>query len=73
MPTEVPLTRNLGQRVLSHQVRAQAGQVAFGMPGVAVEEPLGNEKPEQRIAQVFQPLVVMGSGTSMGQGLVKIV
>ena len=61
------LTRQRGEGGFAHQLGAGAGEVAFGGLGPAQIERLGDERPDQGVAEEFQTLVVRGGGAAMGQ------
>ncbi len=64
-------SRQLGQRLLIHQSRAQAGQVTFGQCGEMLEQQAGNDEIQQSVAEEFQALVMRHAVTAMGQRLLK--
>ena len=57
--------RDLGQRLLAHQARAQARQVAFAGGGKFAVQPLGQQQVEHRIAEELEALVVGAFGAAM--------
>ena len=62
---ELHRLRDLRQRLLAHQPRAQARQVAFAGRGKLAIQPLGQQQVEHRVAEEFEPLVVGPFGAAM--------
>ena len=59
------------QAVLADEMRAHPRQIAFVGPGEALEQKARDDQAEDRIAQEFEALVVVGPRTAMGQGAVQ--
>jgi len=57
--------RDLGQRLLAHQARAQTRQVAFAGAGKFAVQPLREQQVEHGIAEELETLVVRAFGAAM--------
>ena len=61
--------RDLGERGVFDERGSQATQVAFRRVRACMEQRVGNDEVEDRIAEILQPLVVTARGTAMRQRL----
>src|SRR5256885_1972041 len=59
------------QAFTPHELRAKAGQTAFGELREALEQLLGDGAAEQAVADEFQPLVVVGGEAAMRERLLE--
>ena len=64
---QADLHRRAVQAVFAHEVGAHAGQVAFVGAGEALEQQAGNRQAEHRIAEEFEPFVVVGTEAAVRQ------
>ena len=62
---ELHRLRDLGQRLLAHQPRAQARQVAFARRRELAVQAFGDQQVEHRIAEELEALVVGAFGAAM--------
>ena len=59
--------RDLVQAVLAHEVGAHAGEIALVGPGEALEQQARDGEAEHRVAEEFEPLVVVGPEAAVPQ------
>ena len=62
---ELHRLRDLGQRLLAHEARAQARQVAFARDREFAVQAFGQQQVEHRVAEELEPLVVGAFGAAM--------
>src|SRR6185436_1843521 len=62
---ELHRQRDLRQRLLAHQARAQSRQVAFAGAGKFAVQPLREQQVQHRVAEEFETFVVRPVGTAM--------
>ena len=68
---QAQLPRHFGQGLHLDHGRAQLGQLSLGQAGVAAEQRVGDDQPEDRVAEELQPLVGGRVGVLVGEGAVR--
>jgi hypothetical protein len=61
--------RHFGERLLAHQARAQARELAFGELREARVQLVGHRAAEHAVAEKLEPLVVLGAAAAVRQRL----
>ena len=65
---QAELQRRAMQAVFAHEVGAHARQVAFVGVAQAVEQQAGDDQAQNRVAEEFEPFVVVGAEASVREG-----